>query len=144
MRVVAAATTGARIISATATAMATKVSRAFPRRPAEVVVKITISIVGIFAVAWGGWSLPAFKAQASPVFVAGKIIQGDSYKMPRLLLMARQTEALAASHPLCNPVALHSLTAIWLDIFKNTIGGRDTRPCLNHRMMRYMPPRDRH
>ena len=119
MRAVAVATTGARIISATATAMATKVSRAVPRRPAEVVVKITISLVGIFAVAWGGWSLPVFKAEASPQFVAAKIFHGDSYKMPRLLLTERQAEAVAASYPFCNPAALHSLTAIRLGIFKN-------------------------
>ena len=105
--------------------MATKFSRAVPRRPAEVVVKITISLVGIFAVAWGGWSLPVFKAEASPQFVAAKILHGDSYKMPRLLLTERQTEAVAASYPFCNPAALHSLTAIRLGIFKNTIGGSD-------------------
>ena len=103
--------------------MATKVSRAVPRRPAEVVVKITISLVGIFAVAWGGWSLPVFKAEASPQFVAAKILHGDSYKMPRLLLTERQAEAVAASYPFCNPAALHSLTAIRLGIFKKTIGG---------------------
>ena len=105
--------------------MATKLSRAAPRRPAEVVVRITMLFIGFFAVTWGGWSLPIFKAQASPVFVAGKILQGDSYKMPRLLLTARETEALVASYTFCNPVALHSLTAIRLDIFKNTIGGGD-------------------
>ena len=75
--------------------------------------------------AWGGWSLPVFKAQASPQFVAAKILQGDSYKMPRLLLTERQTEAVAASYPFCNPAALHSLTAIRLGIFKNTIEGSD-------------------
>jgi hypothetical protein len=105
--------------------MATKFSRAAPRRPAEVVVRITMLLVGVFAVTWGGWSLPVFKAQASPVFVAEKILQGHSYKMPRLLLTLRQTEALAASYPFCNPVALHSLTAIRLGILKNTIGGSD-------------------
>src|ERR1700691_879376 len=103
MRVVAAATTRVRIISATDTVMATKVGRAVPRRPVEVVLKITVSLVGVFAVAWGAWSLPYFKAQASPQFVAAKIFQGDSYKMLRLLLTERQAETVAGLYPFCDP-----------------------------------------
>ena len=105
--------------------MATKISRAVPRRPAEGIVKIAISLFGVFAVAWGGWSLPVFKAEASPQFVAAKILQGDSYKMPRLLLTARQAELVTADYAFCNPVALHSLTAIRLGVFKDTIGESD-------------------
>jgi hypothetical protein len=122
---VAEATTVARITSATATAMAPKVSGAVPRLPAEVVVKITMSLVGVFAVAWGGWALPVFKAQASPQFVAAKILQGDSYKMRGLLLAEQQAETVAARYPFCNPTALHSLTAIRLGIFNNNIGASD-------------------
>jgi hypothetical protein len=105
--------------------MATKVSRAVPRRPAEVIIKIALSLFGVFAVAWGGWSLPVFHAQASPQFVAAKLLQGDSYKMPRLLLTERQAEAVAARYPFCNPAALHNLTAIRLGIIKDSIGGSD-------------------
>ena len=105
--------------------MATKVRRAVPRRPAEVIVKITLSLVGVFAVAWGGWALPVFKAQTSPQFVAAKLLQGDSYKMPRLLVTEQQAEAVAARYRLCNPAALHSLTAIRLGIFNINIGASD-------------------
>jgi hypothetical protein len=104
--------------------MATKVSRAVPR-PAEVVVKITMSLVGVFAVAWGGWALPLFKAQASPQWVATKIRQGESYKRQTLLLTEQHAEAVTASHPFCNPAALDSLTTIRVGIFNNDVGGSD-------------------
>jgi hypothetical protein len=106
--------------------MATKISRTVRRRLAEVLVKIAISLVGMFAIAWGGWLLPVFKAEASPRFVAGRILQGDSYKMPTLLLTAQQAVAVAARYSFCNPAALHNLTAIRLGIFRNTVGGNDS------------------
>ena len=111
-----------------ATAMAVKVSRPVQRRPAEVVVRIIMLLVGFFAVIWGGWSLPVFKAQASPQSVAAKIFQGDSYKIPSLLLTLRQTEGFAASYSFCNPAALRSLVAIRLGIFNDKIGENDPTP----------------
>jgi len=86
--------------------------------------RIVICLLGLAAVAWGGFALPLFWQQASPRSIASKVLQGHTFKMRGLLDEAQQAE-LAERYPFCNPTALHNLVVLRLAIFNQTMAAAD-------------------
>jgi hypothetical protein len=86
--------------------------------------RIVICLLGLAAVAWGGFALPLFWQQASPRSVASKLIQGHTFKMQWLLDEAQQAE-VAEKYPFCNPPALHNLVVLRLAIFNASMAATD-------------------
>lgn len=91
---------------------------------ANYLTRIVICLLGLAAVAWGGFALPLFWEQASPRSVASKLLQGHTFKMQWLLDEARQAEA-AETYRFCNPTALHNLVVLRLAVFNEAIAAKD-------------------
>ena len=72
-----------------------------------------IFLLGIGAVAWGGFALPLFWQQASVNRVSSRLLQGHAFEMQWLLDKARQVEATDQSS-FCNPTALHNTVVLRL------------------------------
>ena len=101
-----------------------------------------ICLLGLGAVAWGGFALPLFWQQASVNRVASELLQGHAFKMQWLLDEARQVEAAEPSS-FCNPTALHNLVVLRLAILNEAIAAPTIRSSIRP-MIRYMMRREGH
>jgi hypothetical protein len=79
-----------------------------------------ICLLGLGAVAWGGWVLPLFWHQASLNQIASESLQGHVFKTQVLLDEARRVEAFEPT-ALCDPIKLHSAVVVRLAISDSAI-----------------------
>ena len=79
-----------------------------------------IWLLGLGAVAWGGFVLPLFWQQATLNRVAAELLQGHNFKMQFLLDEAQQAEAAERSS-FCNPTGLHNAVILRLSILNQAI-----------------------
>ena len=86
-----------------------------------------ICLLGIGAVAWGGFVLPLFRQQAPLNRVASELLQGRTFKIQTLLEEARQVVAAEPSS-FCNPTELHNLVILRLAIPDEAIAATDQTP----------------
>ena len=87
-----------------------------------------ICLLGIGAVAWGGFVLPLFRQQAPLNRVAAELLQGRAFKIQALLDQARQVVATEPSS-FCNPTELHNLVVLRLCRSERS-DRRDCRFCI--------------
>jgi hypothetical protein len=81
-------------------------------------------LLGLSAVIWGLFTLPLFWQQASPISVAVKLLQGDSFKVQSLVDEAQQADHVAKFR-FCNPAALHSIFVLRLFLLNQSIASAD-------------------
>lgn len=86
--------------------------------------RIFTCLLGLGAVAWGGFELPVFWQQAPLNRVASEILQGDTFNTQLLFDEAEQTEA-AEKSPFCNPTTLDDAVAIRLAIMDEAMAGHN-------------------
>ncbi len=79
-----------------------------------------IWLLGLGAVAWGGFVLPLFWQQATLDRVATELLQGHNFKMQFLLDEAQQAEAAERSS-FCNPTELRDVVILRLSILNQAI-----------------------
>lgn len=81
-------------------------------------------LLGLAAVAWGGFELPLFWRQAPLNRVASEILRGHTFATPLLMDEAARLEAAVKSSR-CNPDALHDAVAVRLAILENRLAEHD-------------------
>ena len=86
-----------------------------------------VCLLGLGAVAWGGFVLPVFQQQARVNRVASELLQGHAFKIQALLDEVRQVEA-SESSSFCNPTELHDAVVIRLAIPDEAIAAADHTP----------------
>ena len=87
---------------------------------APLLARAFICLLGLGAVAWGGYVLPLFWHQASLNQIASESLQGHVFKTQVLLDEARRAEALEPA-ALCDPTKLHSAVVVRLAISDSAI-----------------------
>lgn len=81
-------------------------------------------LVGLAAIAWGGFLLPIFWEEASADSVASELLKGHAFK-PQLMLADAQKADAAERSPFCDPIVLHDAVVLRLKILSNAIAARD-------------------
>lgn len=87
---------------------------------AYVLTRIFTCLLGLGGIAWGGFLFPLFWQQASLDRAASAIIQGDSFKMQRLLYDVQKAATVDRSS-VCNPTASRDMVAFRLAILDDAM-----------------------
>jgi hypothetical protein len=93
-------------------------------RRATFFVRTFASLLGLGAVAWGGFLLPPFWKQAPLNRVASELLQGHIFKRQALLEEARELDA-AEKSSFCDPTELHNAVIVRLAILNEAIAAKD-------------------
>jgi hypothetical protein len=92
----------------------------------RVVARTLTCLLGLAAVAWGGFEFPQFWRQAPLDHVASEVLQGHIFTIPLLMDEAGQLEASEKSS-FCNPTAQRDAAVIRLAIVDNLMAENKTR-----------------
>lgn len=92
---------------------------------ARFLARVTICVLGLGAVAWGGAVLPLFWQQRPLDRIAAELLQGEAFKSTTLLAEATHEDA-ATSASFCNPIGLHSAVVVRLAILNQAIAARNS------------------
>jgi hypothetical protein len=79
-----------------------------------------IALLGLSAVAWGGFAFPLFWQEVSPDRIAAGLVRGDAFKLQVLLDAAQQAEA-TERNLFCNPTESHNVVVLRLAILNEAI-----------------------
>jgi len=94
---------------------------------AYVLTRTFIGLLGLGAIAWGGFVLPLFWQQPPLNRVAAELLQGWTFKTQALLAEVQQADT-AEQASVCNPTSLHNAVILRLAILDEAIAA--TNPSL--------------
>jgi hypothetical protein len=98
-------------------------SAALAGTTAYLLVRAFVCLLGLAAIAWGGFLLPLFWRDAPLNRIESELLQGHAFKMQVLLENAQQ--AIPQQSLFCDPIALHDAVILRLNILDNALAVRN-------------------
>jgi hypothetical protein len=91
-----------------------------PRASSAAFIVISVRVLGVAAIMWGGLVLPSIWQQGPLGKLAAEILEGQVFRRQALLAQDRRLEAVERSL-LCNPVEMHNAVIVRLAMFEGAI-----------------------